>query len=278
MASHSHRAIDSLTAKPSTRLYAKPKAASAVAPSMELAIEHQTVTYGEQTIHYQVCYMPKPTHKVAIHVHPDGSVQVDAPNGAKASDIKQAVLIRARWVVKHVNAIEEQRRHVLKREYVSGETHFYLGRRYQLKVLKRKNESVKLIAGKIVIATNDKAPEHVSMLLEQWYQTRCLEVFQRRLVALIDTLIWTKGVVPKWKITAMRKQWGSCSPKGVVSLNPHLVKAPRDCIDYVLVHELAHLKEHNHSKRFYGLLDRNVPDWKSRKAKLDGMADLLINE
>ena len=76
----------------------------------------------------------------------------------------------------------------------------------------------------------------------------------------------------------MRKQWGSCSPKGVVSLNPHLVKAPRDCIDYVLVHELAHLKEHNHSKRFYGLLDRNMPDWKSRKGKLDGLADLLINE
>ncbi len=93
-----------------------------------------------------------------------------------------------------------------------------------------------------------------------------------------DTLKWTRGVVPKWKITAMRKQWGSCSPKGVVSLNPNLVKAPRDCIDYVLVHELAHLKEHNHSKRFYGLLDRNMPDWKSRKAKLDGIADLLINE
>ncbi|MFT6389656.1 MAG: hypothetical protein ACJAUP_003049 [Cellvibrionaceae bacterium] len=102
----------------------------------------------------------------------------------------------------HVNAIEEQLRHVLKREYVSAETHFYLDRRYQLKVLKRQKESVKLIAGKIVIATHDKAPEHVSMLLAQWYKARCLEVFQCFLIALIDTLKWTKGVMPKWKITA----------------------------------------------------------------------------
>ena len=246
--------------------------------SMALSIEHQQVSYGEQTIRYQVCYLPKPVHKIAIHVHSDGSVQVDAPNGAKSIDIKQAVLKRARWVVKHLDVIEEQQRHVLKREYVSGETHFYLGRRYQLKVIKRKDESVKLIGGKIVIATNNKVPEHVRNLLAEWYRIRCDDVFQRRLTAITDTLKWTKGVMPKWKVSPMRKQWGSCSPKGVVSLNPHLVKAPRDCIDYVLLHELAHLKEHNHSKRFYGLLDRNMPDWGARKAKLDGMADLLINE
>ncbi|MFT7561970.1 MAG: putative metal-dependent hydrolase [Flavobacteriales bacterium] len=254
------------------------EAKAPAASAMTLAVEHQTVTYGEQNIRYQICYMPKPVHKVAIHVHPDGSVQVDAPNGAQASDIKQAVLKRARWIVKHVNAIEEQQLHVLKREYVSGETHFYLGRRYQLKVLKRKDESVKLIAGKIVIATHDKSPEYVRGLLSSWYQTRCCEVFKRRLIAVADMLTWTKGLVPKWKVTEMRKQWGSCSPKGVVSLNPHLVKAPRDCIDYVLLHELAHLKEHNHSKQFYALLDRNMPDWRSRKTKLDGLADLLINE
>ena len=61
-------------------------------------------------------------------------------------------------------------------------------------------------------------------------------------------------------------------------LNPHLVKAPRDCIDYVIVHELCHLKEHNHGPQFYQSLGRLMPDWKAVKARLDGMAELLLNE
>lgn len=245
--------------------------------SIPLAIDQQCVIYGDQVIHYQVCYLSNRKHKVAIHVHPDGSVQVDAPENTKAAEIKKAVLKRARWVMTHLNKIEEQQRHVLKREYISGETHFYLGRRYQLKVLKRKNESVKLIYGKIIIHTQVKTAEHVRDLLWQWYRTRSKEVFQRRLEAVTDEIKWTRGRVPEWKLLTMKKQWGSCSPKGMLSINPHLIKAPRDCIDYVMLHELCHLKEHNHSKRFYKLLDRHMPDWASRKAKLDGMADLLID-
>ncbi|WP_254426989.1 RhuM family protein [Herbaspirillum sp. VT-16-41] len=76
---------------------------------------------------------------------------------------------------------------------------------------------------------------------------------------------------------AMRSQWGSCSPKGEILLNPHLVKAPRPCIEYVLAHELCHLREHNHSDRFYRLLSRVLQDWEARKAELDGLAELLLN-
>ncbi|MEM9102456.1 MAG: SprT family zinc-dependent metalloprotease [Pseudomonadota bacterium] len=246
--------------------------------SMPLGIDHQRVTYGDQIIHYEVCYLSNRKHKVTIHVHPDGSVQVDAPENTKLTEIKQAVLKRARWVTNHLSQIKEQQKHVLKREYISGETHFYLGRRYQLKVIKRKNESVKLINGKIIIYTQDKTSAHVRDLLWQWYRTRSKEMFQRRLEAVTDDIKWTKGRVPKWKLLTMKKQWGSCSPKGVLSINPHLIKASRDCIDYVMLHELCHLKGHNHSKRFYNLLDRHMPDWTSRKAKLDGMAELLINE
>jgi hypothetical protein len=63
-----------------------------------------------------------------------------------------------------------------------------------------------------------------------------------------------------------------------LSLNPLLVKAPRECIDYVILHELCHLKEHNHSKNFYLLLSRTMPDWESVKARLDGMSELLLAE
>jgi len=76
----------------------------------------------------------------------------------------------------------------------------------------------------------------------------------------------------------MRTQWGSCSPGGVILLNPHLVKAPRQCIDYVISHELCHLQEHNHSRRYYRLLGKIMPSWEGVKARLDGMAELLLNE
>jgi len=75
----------------------------------------------------------------------------------------------------------------------------------------------------------------------------------------------------------MRTQWGSCSPKGDVLLNPYLVKAPKACIEYVVAHELCHLREHNHSERFYRLLSRVLPDWEARKAELDNLAELLLN-
>ncbi len=76
----------------------------------------------------------------------------------------------------------------------------------------------------------------------------------------------------------MKTQWGSCSPAGTILLNPHLVKAPRECIDYVISHELCHLKEHNHSPRYYRLLAKIMPSWEAVKTRLDGMAELLLNE
>lgn len=76
----------------------------------------------------------------------------------------------------------------------------------------------------------------------------------------------------------MKAQWGSCSPGGSFLLNPHLVKVPAECIDYVILHELCHLEEHNHSQRFYDLLGYAMPRWKAVKHRLDGMSELLLNE
>jgi predicted metal-dependent hydrolase len=75
----------------------------------------------------------------------------------------------------------------------------------------------------------------------------------------------------------MRTRWGSCSPKGEVVLNPLLVKAPTPCIDYVVTHELCHLKELNHGPRFYRMLGMAMPDWQERKQRLDEMAETLLN-
>jgi hypothetical protein len=239
----------------------------------------QTLTYGDERIRYQVCHVPGRKAKVAIHVHPDGSVQVDAPQDADLVQVKEAVQKRARWVLDHMLRARELRRYVLPREYVSGESYFYQGRRHQLKIITTLGQKaqVRLYRGRLEVRTEDSSPERVRSLLKDWYRQRAREYFARRLEAIVERTPWQEGV-PPWRLLTMKKQWGSCSPNGTLSINPHLIKAPRECIDYVLTHELCHLQEHNHSPHFYRLLADRMPEWKSVKAKLDGMSELLLNE
>lgn len=239
----------------------------------------QSAAYGEECFRYQVCFVPTRKDKIAIHVHPDGSVRVVAPERADLTAVKQAVMKKALWVLGHIKRAREQREHVLPREYVSGESFFYLGRRHVLKVSKTTGDAaaVKLIRGQFVVSTPDSSPVVIKEALCGWYKEHARSYLGDRLAVVCDRLPWVPAV-PQWRLRTMRKRWGSCSPKGVISLNQHLVKAPTACIDYVLLHELCHLKEHNHGKGFYRLLAKHLPEWKSLKAKLDGMAEMLLNE
>jgi len=234
-------------------------------------------TYGDSKLQYIVFYRSGRRDKIAIHVHPDASVQVDAPKGEELRSIHAAVLKRARWIHRHVSEARQQLEHALPRRYVSGEGHFYLGRRYQLKVLTGTGASVRLAKGRICVESVKRDPDTIKGLLTRWYRERASEVVARRLDLVLQNVEWLKEP-PIIRLLAMRKQWGSCSPKGVVFLNPHLVKASRDCIDYVIAHELCHLREHNHSPRYYRLLQKIMPEWRPVKARLDGMAALLLNE
>lgn len=236
-------------------------------------------TYGDQRFDYQIYYTPARRDKIAIHVHPDASIEVDAPEGEEITKIHAAVLKRARWIRTHVARARTQKEHVLPRSYVSGESLFYLGRRYQLKVVGDNCDEagVKLLRGKICVYTDAKEPKIVKKKLAEWYRLRASDVFDRRLDEVLEKVLWLKSP-PPFRLVTMQKQWGSCSPKGVILLNPHLVKAPRECVDYVITHELCHLQEHNHSPRYYRLLSQLMPNWRPVKARLDGMAELLLNE
>jgi len=135
----------------------------------------------------------------------------------------------------------------------------------------------KLIGGQLRVQGKDLSPERTQKAVSQWYRNKARDMFERRLKLMVDALPWTKAV-PPWRIMEMQTQWGSCSPEGTVLLNSNLVKAQTRAIDYVILHELCHLQEHNHSLRFYGLLDRFMPEWRTVKEQLDGKADLLLNE
>jgi len=239
----------------------------------------QTLRYGDEEIRYQIQFVAASGRKITIHVEPAGTVRVEAPEGTPLPDIKQAVRKRIRWLAQQLVGIREQQREVLPRLYASGESHFYLGRRYVLKVLEAGTEkaNVKMLRGMLQVNTSDRSPGVVKRLLWSWYVGHAREVFERRLLALEPGVLWLHGQTPSMKLLVMKKQWGSCSPQGRLILNPHLVKAPRECIDYVILHELCHLREHNHSPAFYRLLSQLMPDWETVKRRLDGMAEQLLN-
>lgn len=239
----------------------------------------QGFTYGQERFEYEVFFDKNRRGKIAIHIHPDATVQVDAPAGEASAKIHAAVLKRARWITRHVNAARTLRKDVLPRSYVSGESLFYLGRRYQLKVHGQNGAAlgVKFYRGAIHVIAPDKDKAAVKRQLRSWYRDRAANVFAGRIEELASRLVWLEDT-PPWRMVAMKKQWGSCSPKGAILLNPYLIKAPRECIDYVILHELCHLKEHNHSSRYYRLLSQLMPNWQPVKARLDRMAEFILNE
>ncbi|WP_150122015.1 M48 metallopeptidase family protein, partial [Sulfitobacter sp. HI0129] len=100
------------------------------------------------------------------------------------------------------------------------------------------------------------------------------DYFDRRLAEWEQKLPWVNGR-PPFRLQEMEKRWGSCTADGAIILNPHLIKAPRECIDYVILHELAHLRHHNHSPEFWKTIKFADPDWQRKKALLDGAAEQL---
>lgn len=213
---------------------------------------------------------------IAIHVEPDGRVVVDAPQQAADPDIRLAISRRLAWIHRRMVEVHSRRKMLTPREYVSGETVLYLGRRYCLKVACRQGaDQVRLRGRYLEAAVSDSSPIIVRRELEKWFNARANEFLARRLATMSSQLGWVK-TTPPLAIRRMSRQWGSCSPQGRITLNVDLIRAPKDCIDYVVLHELAHLKEHHHGPQFYRILDRHLPGWKLTKARLDALADLAL--
>ena len=269
--------------------------AAAISPkeSRTTTSERGVFTYGNDTIHYDVIHKTKPAdnakktaRKVIIKVHPDQRVVATVPHDASDDAIQDAMRKRARWIWQSIDEFAKQKDTVLPKRYVSGETQFYLGKRYVLKVIVDAEQvpNVKLSRGKLNVTikqevtkdTDDRLVK-VKPLIDKWYQYKAKTIFHERLAELLPKATWVTGI-PSFRVMAMKKQWGSCSTKGNLMLNPHLVKAPKECIDYVILHELCHIAEHNHSERFWRLLTQVMPNWKEVKAKLDDMAEMYLNE
>jgi predicted metal-dependent hydrolase len=234
--------------------------------------------YGDEFIRFTRVPRPKQSQRILIKVHPDCRVEVAAPAQTEDAEVLIAVKKRGRWICQQLHNFREQLEHVTPRHYVSGESHYYLGKQYLLKVIEAPNDvpNVKLLRGRLEVTVRQKNAGKVQQLLTEWYKARAKAIFAKQLDTMLEQALWVNERPPLCVLT-MQTQWGNCSPKGKLTINLHLVKAPRECIDYVILHELCHIAEHNHSERFYRLMKQVMPTWERTKERLDGMANRYLN-
>ena len=225
------------------------------------------VAYGSRQIWFSITYSDRKT--LSIEVHPDRRVAIKAPHGTDTDEIRKRVRKRAAWIQRQQDFFLSFEPRTPPRRYVSGETFNYLGRRYRLQVVPTDVGGVKIKGGKLLVHTKSKTPQVVRECMRSWYYQRASVYFRQRF-----EVCWvpfsTKGLSrPVLVFRLMTHRWGSMSSNGRLTLNTELMGAPRECIDYVITHELCHLLHPDHGSGFWKLLELVMPDWKRRKMKLE---------
>lgn len=236
-----------------------------------------SVSYGQKTIAFNLLYCERKTMEIAVH--PDNTVVVKAPVQSDIALIEKKIRQRARWILKQLNYFKQFVPKTPARCYVNGETHLYLGKQYRLKIVKGPENSVKLTRGFFhITCRNEPTSETARKLLHQWYfekaqlhfaasMDRCWQKMGR--LDINKPILAVPSTPPRLSIKRMHKRWGSLSAKGTVTLNTELIRAPQACIDYVVMHELCHLQYHDHSLKFYRLLNAVMPGWEKIKHTLE---------
>lgn len=227
----------------------------------------QALEFGARRIAYR---LHRDNHRtLRVKVFPNLTVNVHAPNAANDDEIKAVVRKKASWIARVLDKMESYHPLPTPKRYISGETFCYLGRQYRLRVCEGEKQPARLHGRFLFIQIPSKENTVLARhLVEDWYAVKASDIFMRYVAECLR--IGSRHGIPPPRviIRRMKVRWGSCSSKELITLNMNLAKAPIHCIQYVIMHELCHLKHHNHSKAFYSLLSRCMPDWQGRKKAL----------
>jgi predicted metal-dependent hydrolase len=231
-----------------------------------------------EIIDYEVVHRPAVTRRLHLELGENGQLQVVAPRRWSRKAIHSTLQQRAQHVARFLARARSRLQELPEYRYVNGEAHLFMGKRYPLNIREPsvRRTTIELRDGQILIATRHTGNPGVRSLLEKWYRRQSAEQFAMRLSAFSQAANWVTGQPPEMRLRKMKRTWGSCSSKGVITLNPHLVKAPESCIDYVIAHEVCHLQELNHGKAFYALQEQLFPSWREAKTHLRNQGHIYL--
>jgi len=204
----------------------------------------------------------------------DGQVRVRAPRSLSDKRINDLIKKRAPWIKEKLEEYSKRPQAVLKK-YKDGEIFLYLDRNYELKIVESDEEAVKLKNGCFVVSIcKEDFGENIKAqnLLVDWYRDHAFKYLQERTDKFANII----GVSPSSiSIKNYKSRWGSCSINGAIDYNWKIIQAPKKIIDYVVVHELCHLIEHNHSPKYWSYVEKFMPNWKESRDWLKENSDIL---
>lgn len=227
---------------------------------------HNSVEYGNSIIEFQLKRSVRKT--LGISILPNGEVEVTAPESASIEKIKEIVLKRSSWVLEQKRLTNLNPLPQPKKQFISGESFYYLGRHYRLRVFESNYDSLDILDDRLVL--NSTFPEDIDLkrsTVLKWYLNRSSEILTTRFQE-ISSKLGQQGI--QLAIKKLSKRWGEYHPsQRLIVLNAELVVAPTDCIDYVIVHELCHAIHPDHSAEFFIALENYLPNWRNLKARLE---------
>jgi predicted metal-dependent hydrolase len=221
------------------------------------------------TIHNNISIIKKDVKNISLKVKPNCEVILTTPLLTTDNHISYILNKREDWINQRLEFYKSSNKPQAK-EYISGESFKYLGKSYRLKIIKSDDEKVKLQRGYIQIFIKNK--DNIirkQNLLNEWYLSKA-QLYFKKIISQYSHII--NKPINNIKIRQMKTRWGSCNPsKGYINLNSELIKKSKDCIEYVIFHELTHLIHTDHNKQFYNFMSVYMPDWKKRKEKLESL-------
>ncbi|HEC87868.1 MAG TPA: M48 family peptidase [Thermoplasmata archaeon] len=199
---------------------------------------------------------------------PNGKIRVSAPRNVSDDTIRTFVIKKYHWIKKHVKLFQEQERQT-KREYVSGESHYFKGKRYILRIKYANRPRIEIRNKKYIYF--HVSERYTTQQRQNYYEKWLRDELKKELEILVPK--WEKIIGVKAnevRIKKMKTKWGSCNPDAKrIWINLELIKKPREYLEYIIVHELVHLLESNHNKRFKEILDKYLPKWETYRRQLN---------
>lgn len=215
---------------------------------------------GACLIDYTVIHRPRVTRRLHLELDAHGDLVVVAPRSWPSYHVVQLLRQNLPYVERFLATARERQLAPLK--YRSGGKHYYRGEQLGLQVERSSGAvRVRIHEETLLVSSPDRSPEAVQMALRHWYRQRAERLFERCLAHWRLQAHWADNRQVELKLRRMKSTWGTCNRAGVIRLNTHLVKAPPECLSYVVAHELCHLKYMNHGSRFYALQESIYPDW-----------------
>lgn len=239
-------------------------------------MQRSSIKTSSGPLEYTITHRPRVTKRLHMELDENGGLVVVVPRN---------------WSKRHINAtlsqntyrvecflVRARQRQIAPLNYVDGEAHLYLGRRYPLMVIvvEGRQTNVVFTGQEIRIEIRKDHKADIQAVLHTWYRQQAEIVLNERFQLIKERTPWAKDRSIPLKLRRMKRTWGNCSSKGLIKLNTHLIKAGLPVIDSVIAHELCHLKEMNHSRKFYTLLESLNPDWRQDRNRLRSEGNMFL--